>query len=152
DRPAHPADSELHVRARLTRRCGSGHRPDRGNPRPLMKPLLRTSLIVFAGALGLPRAATPAPAPAAAAPTPSATIQQRIDALLKRRLRPEPLPVNLPNPFQMSGGIVREGAAEELAARAGEQDGAALANAINQGKINANPIEVLTSVSARLKI
>jgi hypothetical protein len=107
---------------------------------------LRTSLIVFAGVLGLPLAAAPAPAPAAPA---GPTIQQRIDALLKRRLRPEPLPVSLPNPFQMSGGIVRETTAEE---RAAEPDGAALANAINQGKINANPVEVLTSVSARLKI
>jgi hypothetical protein len=111
-----------------------------------MRTSLRISLIISAGVLGLPLAGAPAPAPATPA---SPMIQQRIDALLKRRLRPEPLPVNLPNPFQMSGGIVREASPEE---RAAEPDGAALANAINQGKINANPIEVLTSVSAKLKI
>jgi hypothetical protein len=32
--------------------------------------------------------------------------KQRIDALFKRRLKPEPLPVNLPNPFQVVGGTI----------------------------------------------
>jgi hypothetical protein len=116
-----------------------------------MKTLLRTALIVLAGALSLSLVGAPAPAPAPATPA-GPTIQQRIDALLKRRLRPEPLPVSLPNPFQMSGGIVREASAEDIAARAGEPDGATLANAINQGKINANPVEVLATVSSRFKL
>ncbi len=34
---------------------------------------------------------------------PSPTVQQRIDALLKHRLKPEPLPVTPPNPFQTQG-------------------------------------------------
>lgn len=36
------------------------------------------------------------------------TNQQRIDALLKQRLNPEPLPVDLPNPFLMSSGGNRD--------------------------------------------
>lgn len=35
-------------------------------------------------------------------PAPPLTIAQQIDALLKRRLKPEPLPLDLPNPFLMS--------------------------------------------------
>jgi hypothetical protein len=50
--------------------------------------------------------AAPAAAPAstAKAPTQSERIQLRIDALLKRRLKPEPLPVVLPNPFAVVSG------------------------------------------------
>src|SRR4051812_9863118 len=116
-----------------------------------MRPALRISLVFLAGALGLALIGAPAPVAAPVPATP--TIQQRIDALLKRRMRPEPLPVNLPNPFQVSSGVIRESASDETAARAGvETDGAALANAINQGKITANPVEVLASVSSRFKI
>lgn len=55
---------------------------------------------------------------AAAAPTspPSTmTVQQRIDALLKRRLKAGALPVNLPNPFQFNTGALRS--ADDNAAR-----------------------------------
>jgi hypothetical protein len=108
--------------------------------------------VVFAAcALSVAFAGAAAPA----TPPPSSAIQQRIDALLKRRLRPEPLPVNLPNPFQMSSGIVREASPEEAAARsAAEVDGVALANAVNQGRVAAvaNPVEVLAAVSSRFKI
>ena len=41
----------------------------------------------------------------AAEPTP--TIRQQIDALLRQRLRPEPLPTELPNPFQAPTAMVR---------------------------------------------
>jgi len=112
---------------------------------------LRNSLLVMAAALGIAFGGAPAPAPT----PPGSAVQQRIDVLLKRRQRPEPLPVNLPNPFQMNSGIVREMSPEEIAARAaGDLDGAALANAANQGRVAAmaNPVEVLASVSARLKI
>jgi hypothetical protein len=55
-----------------------------------------------------------APALIAADSTPpSPKIQQRIDALLKHRLRPQALPVNPPNPFQVTGGVRRESAADE---------------------------------------
>lgn len=46
----------------------------------------------------------------AAAPTGGRTpaqvekTQQRIDSMLKNRLKPEPLPLTLPNPFQVVGG------------------------------------------------
>jgi hypothetical protein len=50
--------------------------------------------------------AAPAAAPASSpkAPTQSERLQMRIDALLKRRLKPEPLPVVLPNPFVVVSG------------------------------------------------
>jgi hypothetical protein len=55
-------------------------------------------------AAGLLLSATLYSAPARV--TQGTTIQHRIDALLKHRLRPEPLPVELPNPFLLySGGI-----------------------------------------------
>jgi hypothetical protein len=115
-----------------------------------MSHVLRISLILATGLLGVVFAGTPAAVPPPAA---SSTIQHRIDALLKRRQRPEPLPVNLPNPFQMSSGVIREVASEEIAARAtGDIDGAAIANAANQSRVSANPVEVLASVSARFKI
>lgn len=48
---------------------------------------------VFAAAAPPAKKAEPAPIP----------IAQQIDALLKRRLRPEPLPLDLPNPFALPG-------------------------------------------------
>jgi hypothetical protein len=69
-------------------------------------------------------AALLAPARADAAPRPG-TIQQRIDALLKHRLKPEPLPVDAPNPFLLvsresrdsaTGGADSQAATDKLAA------------------------------------
>jgi len=54
--------------------------------------------------------------PALRAATASTSLQQRIDALLKNRLKPEPLPINPPNPFQMTG-IARRESGEESAPR-----------------------------------
>ncbi len=51
--------------------------------------------------LALVTLAARAAAPDAPLPAPQ-TIAQQIDALLKRRLKPEPLPLDLPNPFVMS--------------------------------------------------
>jgi hypothetical protein len=48
----------------------------------------------------------------------SPALQQRIDSLLKHRLKPEPLPVNPPNPFQMIGTAKRESGSEESVSRA----------------------------------
>jgi hypothetical protein len=74
----------------------------------------------------------------------SRPVQQRIDALLKRRLRPEPLPVNPPNPFQLSGGAVRSITLEEISTLP----------AANQAKIPAaaTNLEVLAGIVARLKV
>src|SRR5437868_1296145 len=49
---------------------------------------------------------------------PSPIIQQRIDALLKHRLKPEPLPTDPPNPFQVtSGSSTRDLAADGVAVK-----------------------------------
>jgi hypothetical protein len=55
----------------------------------------RPSILVLLLAAG-PIAGAVAPAPTAAE---SAAVRERIDALLKRRLTPSPLPVDPPNPF-----------------------------------------------------
>ena len=77
-----------------------------------MNHLLRRSFLLAPGlllaAVFFPAAgagAVPVPAAAKAA-THSQHLRERIDALFKRRLKPEPLPVTLPNPFLVvSGGI-----------------------------------------------
>jgi hypothetical protein len=114
---------------------------------------LRRSLIL-AAALRLFAPLCPAAAPAA---TPIPTIQQRIDALLKHRLRPEPLPVDLPNPFQVFSGGIRDFAAEGAGLKPlGKEEKGANAGApgANQPKALPAPTsaEVLGDCAARLKI
>jgi hypothetical protein len=55
--------------------------------------------------------------PSRAAVPASAPIQRQIDALLKYRLRPEPLPVDPPNPFVVVTGNVRETGADTIASK-----------------------------------
>lgn len=55
--------------------------------------------------------AAPAKAPGPAR-APSPAIVQRIDALLRHRLRPEALPIDPPNPFSVTGGGIRDSAIE----------------------------------------
>jgi hypothetical protein len=63
------------------------------------------SLFLFVGALILPAVGVAAEA----ATTPSMRIQRQLDGLLKQRLRPEPLPLDLPSPFVFPGTATREG-------------------------------------------
>jgi hypothetical protein len=73
---------------------------------------MRRLLLVLASALvvaGIARAASPASKTTAAAQRAarqSAEIEKRIDTLLSPRLRPEPLPKVLPNPFVVVSGVV----------------------------------------------
>ena len=53
---------------------------------------------------------------------PSPGIQHKIDVLLKSWLKPEALPVNPPNPFQVMTGLRREVAPDDPAARRANPD------------------------------
>lgn len=95
--------------------------------------------------------------PPAEAAQPSAVIQRQIDALLKSRLRPEPLPVDPPNPFRVISGRAPDRAGD----RAGstftvkpEDDARANRPALDPaGELAAaSSAEVLTSCAAQLKI
>jgi hypothetical protein len=78
---------------------------------------------------------------------PFGPIRQRIDALLKRRIQPEPLPVNLPNPFQMNGSVIRTSPPDPTAAtEKGVSPPAVIPAAVE------DPIKVLRAVASRLKI
>lgn len=67
----------------------------------------RTAMLSLFAVLLAVAGAAPAPAPAPAAPSKTVSqserLRQRIDNLLKHRLKPEPLPVALANPFNSSG-------------------------------------------------
>ena len=76
--------------------------------RPRSKLYLVGGIVLGLAALG--HSAVPATAP-------SPSIQSRIDALLKQRLKPEPLPVNPPNPFQLVSGARRESAPEDFSSK-----------------------------------
>lgn len=104
------------------------------------RPLILVAVALAAVSLGLP---------VAHAAKQTLTIQQRIDALLKRRLNPEPLPVELPNPFQMSAtgnSDAAEGAAKE------ETDKLHQTIAASQGTPTSNSTQVLTECASHLKI
>jgi hypothetical protein len=60
-------------------------------------------LLIVAGIFLAVRAATTAPSKAALQ---SQHIKETIDALFKHRLKPEPLPVTLPNPFVVISGVI----------------------------------------------
>lgn len=99
--------------------------------------------------------ATLAPLSAASAPaTVSPQLQQRIDRLLKRRLYPEPLPVNPPNPFDQNGVIIREGQKGETArtSREGGSAETALERNPTDASLSASNLEILSAIAVRLKI
>jgi hypothetical protein len=86
---------------------------------------------------------------------PSPAIQQRIDALLKNRIRPEPLPVDPPNPFQMVSGGVRDistdGGSTKTKA-SGEDTANAPATYPTADAPGTSSAEVLAGCVSRLKI
>ena len=108
----------------------------------------RLPLLALLGALAV-MAAPPTPRPA-----PLATVQQRVDALLKHRLNPEPLPVDLPNPFQVVGGVSRDVAGERAGWKpAPEEPAAAVSTAPATSALLApTAAEILGDCAARLKI
>jgi hypothetical protein len=83
---------------------------------------------------------------------PSPKIQHRIDALLKHRLKPEALPVNPPNPFQVTVGALRERSPDDSVSKP------AIANEPGAGEVqpkdvtNVSPAEVLIACATRLKL
>jgi hypothetical protein len=94
--------------------------------------------------------------PEARAAAPAATLAQQIDALLKHRLRPEPLPLELPNPFVVTGGGIRDVVTEGARARpaAAVEGGAARDLAANpdQEAVPPSHADVLAACAGRLKI
>lgn len=104
-------------------------------------------LLLLAGAL--PRFAGAAtPTKSAPATPPPIPIAQQIDALLKRRLRPEPLPVDLPNPFALpTSNVRREGAIATPA----EAPPPLRANPNEEARVATNA-DILAECAARLRI
>lgn len=104
-------------------------------------------LLAATGVSDVRAAATPA--------TPPPTIQQQIDALLKHRIRPEPLPVDPPNPFVLTTKGIRETVATDTSAKPATPEPAGTsAGGVNQPTefLNASNADVLAAVAVRLKI
>ena len=102
-----------------------------------MMPVLRSLRSVFAVLL-LSAAALAAVGTAAG---PSEKTRQQIDSLLRHRLKPDPLPVDLPNPFLVIRGSVGFARTDGP----GEEDG-------ERKKSAGNSAEVLARHAAELKI
>lgn len=114
--------------------------------------ILAALLALVASGASAVAATAPAAKPAPAAPT----IQQRIDALLKHRIRPEPLPLDPPNPFTVSTRGSREGILSDTGSKPAvtvdvTHAGAAAAPAVPQFAA-ASSTEILTACAVRLKI
>lgn len=92
--------------------------------------------------------------PAAPAPDESAQIRQRIDALLKRRLKPEPLPVDPPNPFTPGAAIsVNQSPAREPApATVSPAPPGAIVDKAEDDAGSASTTELLARLASRLRI
>ena len=114
-------------------------------------PVLGASLLL--AALSAAFAADPAPAPS----VPQLSVRQQIDALLKARQKPEPLPIDLANPFAFAGKTLREGLVAETTART---DVASVENSatgpagmhLAHGTLSRNSADVLAACAVRLKI
>ena len=115
--------------------------------RPRSKLFLVGGIVLGLAALGL--SAVPATAP-------SPSIQSRIDALLKQRLKPEPLPVNPPNPFQLVSGARRDSAPEDFSSKPAVLDESVATTPTigDPGRETSGPSqsEVLISCATRLKL
>ena len=92
-----------------------------------MNPLSRHSLVFATGLLLSALMAPAAPTPGVPAPKKTTDrferTKEHIDALLKNRLKPEPLPANLPNPFFLTEVASRPpgGAPDHAAEPAGHE-------------------------------
>jgi hypothetical protein len=100
--------------------------------------------------------AAPAKAPTPPA-TPSPAIVRQIDALLKHRLRPDPLPIDPPNPFVVSGGGIRDSIIEGGRVRSTMRVEAMTENAQpdanpNREAVPASNADVLAACASRLRI
>jgi hypothetical protein len=84
----------------------------------------------------------------------SALIRQRIDALLKRRQKPEPLPADPPNPFSLTAvGTATPGSPRDNPPAAVAPEPPALAPAPPGEEADAsNPTELLARFASRLRI
>lgn len=87
----------------------------------------------------------------------SALIRQRIDALLQRRQKPEPLPVDPPNPFALAAGM--SGGAAPVREPGSPGPGPAVPTApapvpvrAEEEEGSANTAELLARVASRLRI
>jgi hypothetical protein len=95
---------------------------------------------------------------ASAAATPvTPTLQHRIDVLLKRRLSPEPLPSDLPNPFQVVKGSIRENLSDDIVSRQPALDGVmevtrASETSQPRAAVVTSNTEVLAGAAAKLKV
>jgi hypothetical protein len=117
------------------------------HPSPKL-PLRAAALLVFIVPGGLVAAGDTPPSP---------KIQHRIDALLKHRLKPEALPINPPNPFQVTVGAKREGP-DDLVSKPATSNESATLSLPAAGEVqpkdvaNASPAEVLIACASRLKL
>ncbi|MES2693527.1 MAG: hypothetical protein V4773_08645 [Verrucomicrobiota bacterium] len=88
--------------------------------------------------------------PAIAADTASPAITRQIDALLKHRLRPEPLPLDLPNPFVLTGVTTTQRARPTVVENGARIEDAAASP--NREATQVNHSEILADCAARLRI
>jgi len=91
-------------------------------------------------------------APAKPSPGESALIRQRIDALLKKRQKPEPLPAEPPNPFALASALAGGPAPTRETPQAGEQPAAAIEIGSADESAPASTAELLARFSSRLRI
>jgi hypothetical protein len=108
-------------------------------------------LRVILALLGLLAGLLPAVSSGAAA-NDSALIRQRIDALLKRRLKPEPLPVDPPNPFAPVTGTMGNVAPARETAPANAGPTAPPGDKPEEETGSATTTELLARVASRLRI
>jgi hypothetical protein len=106
-------------------------------------------LTVVAGASAALSGAT-ANAPTAA---PTLKLQRRIDILLKRKIKTEALPVELPNPFQVNLGIgaPRDGALADSTNRATKDDDAGGNGSATSASAAPSNVDILSSIVSRLR-
>jgi hypothetical protein len=84
----------------------------------------------------------------------SALIRQRIDALLKRRQQPEPLPAEAPNPFALQANIptVPNLGRESAAAAGGAEPAPVIVAQSDEELVTSNTAELLARFASRLRI
>lgn len=115
-----------------------------------MKTPLRLLALLAVAAL----CAAPAPKPPLPA-GPSPTIVRQIDALLKHRLQPEPLPVEPPNPFVVTGGGIRDSVVEGGRVRpslAVENLSASASANPDREAVPANNADILAACAGKLRV